>query len=101
METKVQIYQYLCFAFCYVCPWNYSSFFCAAAFGEHGDEGDADGVQLPEPELDGVQAASTNGVDADGVQLPEPEADGVQASGMVIQSASVCCRTAYSTCWSL
>ena len=56
---------------------------CVASFGEQGDEGDADGVQLPEPELDSVQAASTNEGGADGVQLPEPKADGVQASGMV------------------
>ena len=83
METKVQIYQDLCFAFRYFCPWTYSFFFCVASFGEQGDEGDADGVQLPEPELDSVQAASTNEGGADGVQLPEPKADGVQASGMV------------------
>ena len=61
MEAKVQIYQYLYFAFCYFCLWIYSFFLCVATFGEQGDEGDAEtGVQLPE--ADCLQGASTKGV---------------------------------------
>jgi hypothetical protein len=43
------------FVFCYFRPWPYSFFFCVAAFGEQGDEGDdaTQGVQLPE--ADGEQ----------------------------------------------
>ncbi|KAG0548502.1 hypothetical protein BDA96_01G172100 [Sorghum bicolor] len=52
---------------------------------ERINEGYVDGLQLPEPELDVVQAASTNPLEPepklDGDHLPESELNGVQASG--------------------
>jgi hypothetical protein len=83
---------------------------------ERINEGYVDGLQLPEPELDVVQAASTNPLEPepklDGDHLPESELNGVQASGMHCPDYSItfivlsdsphcllyCLTTYYSLC---